>query len=151
MTSIVPDLACFVKVIIPPLSRTERERSSLRFRPPRPLTVPAPRGSPLFRGQHAPRLGRDHPREAPPVGDAAAVDVVLEVVALLRSEIDGAFPGKSSSQAWSSGDRSSSVKSSRVKPDIARHTALNSWLMAWAPEPGVASGIIDFATRDESD
>jgi hypothetical protein len=39
----------------------------------------------------ASRLGEDHPGEAPPVGDAAAVDVVLEVVALLCGEIDRAF------------------------------------------------------------
>jgi hypothetical protein len=62
--------------------------------PPRLLTVPAPRGRPLLRGQHAPRLGQDHPREAPPAGDAVAVDVVLQVVSLLRSKIDRALPGE---------------------------------------------------------
>jgi hypothetical protein len=54
----------------------------------------APRGGPLLRGQHAPRLGQDHPREAPPAGDAAAVDVVPEVVTLLRGEVDRALPGE---------------------------------------------------------
>jgi hypothetical protein len=61
--------------------------------PPRSLTVPAPRGGPLLRGQHTSRLGQDHPREAPPVGDAAAMDVVFEVVALLLGEFDRAFLG----------------------------------------------------------
>jgi hypothetical protein len=65
----------------------------MRSRPPRFLTVPAPRGGPPLRGQHAPRLGQDHPREAPPAGDASAVDV-LEVVALLCGEIDRALPGE---------------------------------------------------------
>jgi hypothetical protein len=54
----------------------------------------APCCGPLLRGQHAPRLGQDHPREVPPVGNAATMDVVLEVVALLRGEADSAFPGE---------------------------------------------------------
>jgi hypothetical protein len=54
----------------------------------------APSGGPLLRRQHAPRLGQDHPREAPPAGDAAAVDVVPEVVTLLRGKIDRALPGE---------------------------------------------------------
>jgi hypothetical protein len=43
------------------------------------------------REQYTSRLGQDHPRKAPPIGDAAAVDVVLEVVALLSGEFDRAF------------------------------------------------------------
>jgi hypothetical protein len=70
------------------------ESFCLLSRPPGPLGVPAPRGGPLLRGQHAPRLGQDHPREAPPVGDAAAVDVVPQVVPLLRGEIDRALLGE---------------------------------------------------------
>jgi hypothetical protein len=62
--------------------------------PPRFLSVSAPRRGPLLRGQHTSRFGQDHPREAPAVGDAAAVDVVLEVVALLRGEFDRAFLGE---------------------------------------------------------
>jgi hypothetical protein len=41
-----------------------------------------------------PRLGQDHPREAPPVGDTAPVDVVLEVVSLVGGEIERAFLGE---------------------------------------------------------
>jgi len=103
------------------------------LRPPRFFTVPAPRGGPLLWGQHTPRLGQDHPREAPPVGDAAAVDVVLEVVACSAAKSVAHSWVSWSSQAWSSADRSSSVKSSRVKPHIARQTALNSRSIASSP------------------
>jgi hypothetical protein len=56
--------------------------------------MPAPRGRPLLRRQHAPRLSQNHPGEAPPVSNTAAADVVLEVVALLGGEIDRACLGE---------------------------------------------------------
>ena len=49
--------------------------------PPRFLTMFAPRGGSLLRRQHSPCLGEDHPREAPPIGDAAAVDVTCHELA----------------------------------------------------------------------
>jgi hypothetical protein len=51
------------------------------------LVILAPRGSPLLRRQQPPRLGQDHPREAPPVSDPAAVHVILEIVAAAGAKI----------------------------------------------------------------
>jgi hypothetical protein len=67
---------------------------AMRLCPPRFLTVPAPRGGPLLRVSTPLASARIIHVKAPPVGDAAAVDVVLEVVALLRGEFDCAFLGE---------------------------------------------------------
>ena len=48
-----------------------------------------------FWRERLPRLGQDHPRKAPPVGNKTPVDVVLQVVALLCGKIERAFLGKS--------------------------------------------------------
>src|SRR6202158_5872002 len=58
------------------------------------LVVLAPRGSPVLGRQQPPRLGQDHPREAPPVIHPAAVHVILEVVAMAGSKIGCALPGQ---------------------------------------------------------
>src|SRR5215468_8643515 len=74
--------------------RNRRRFVSLGSRPPRFLTMSAPGGDPFLRRQHTPPLGQDHPREAPPVSDAPAVNVILEVIALPCSELDRAFRGE---------------------------------------------------------
>jgi Coenzyme A transferase len=86
--------------------------------PPRPSHRASPRGGPLLRGQHVARLGQDHPDEAPPVGYAAAVDVVPDVVALRGGKIDRALPGGGpSSQASSAGERTRLQAGREARPN----------------------------------
>jgi hypothetical protein len=47
-----------------------------------------------FSGVSPPRLGQDHPCEAPPVAHPAPVDVILQVVAMAGSKIGCALPGQ---------------------------------------------------------
>jgi hypothetical protein len=58
------------------------------------LIVLAPRGSPGLWRQQALRLGQDHPRKAPPVTHPAAVDVILEVIAVADGKIECALLGE---------------------------------------------------------
>jgi hypothetical protein len=54
----------------------------------------APRGSAVLGRQQSPRLGQDHARKAPPVGNKTPVDVVLEVVAVAGGKIGCGLLGK---------------------------------------------------------
>jgi hypothetical protein len=89
----------------------------------RALCFPSQR--PLFGREQGSFPGKDHPCKTPPIRNNFSVGVVTKVPFSIANS-QALCTVKWSSQLWSTSDKLSSSKSSRVKSQIALQTVLNS-------------------------